>query len=351
MTNRKAQRTSADNTRTPDASLRNAPGSGAPLPEAPLPSPSRSGDLAERNVLVDLVAVVVAVSHDEPRVLTLDSGASLPAGPFGSDARSLQTGLRDWVERQTHHPLGYVEQLYTFADRDRAGADGQRVMSISYLALTREQAEPRARAEGTWLSWYACFPWEDWRDGQPAVVREILAPALTQWAAAAPTPLAREQRRRRASAAFGLDGAPWHDEMVLQRYELLHEARLTPESLRNAPEAERPAVIAPGHAMTGDHRRILATGVARLRGKIRYRPVVFELMPETFTLLDLQKAVEALAGRRTHKQNFRRLVEQQELVEETSEMSTTRVGRPARLFRFREEVLLERAIAGTKPAG
>jgi len=348
MTNRKAHRTSADHASSPqDAPLP------APLPNAnaPLQPPSRSGELAERNVLVDLVAVVVAVSHDEPRVLTLDDGASLPAGPFGSDARSLQTGLRDWVERQTHHPLGYVEQLYTFADRDRTGADGQRVMSISYLALTREQVERRAQAEGTWSSWYACFPWEDWRDGQPAVVREVLAPALTQWAAAAPSAMAREQRRRRASAAFGLDGAPWHDEMVLQRYELLHEARLTPESLRNVPEAERPAVIAPGRAMTGDHRRILATGVARLRGKIKYRPVVFELMPETFTLLDLQKAVEALAGRRTHKQNFRRLVEQQELVEETSEMSTTRVGRPARLFRFREEVLLERAIAGTKPAG
>ncbi|MFD2676944.1 NUDIX hydrolase [Camelimonas lactis] len=348
MTHRKAQRTSAQ---APDAPA--APLPAAPLPAAapPAPDSARPGDLAERNVLVDLVAVVVAVSHDEPRVLTLDNGASLPAGPFGSDARSLQTGLRDWVERQTHHPLGYVEQLYTFADRDRTGADGQRVMSISYLALTREQAERRAQAEGTWLGWYACFPWEDWRDGQPAVVREILAPALMQWAAAAPSTVMRAQRRRRVATAFGLDGATWHDEMVLQRYELLHEARLTPESLRHVPEAERPAVVAPGHAMTGDHRRILATGVARLRGKIRYRPVVFELMPETFTLLDLQKAVEALAGRRTHKQNFRRLVEQQELVEETSEMSTTRVGRPARLFRFREEVLLERAIAGTKPAG
>ncbi len=45
--------------------------------------------------------------------------------------------MRSWVEQQTHHPLGYVEQLYTFADRDRTQTE-QRVVSISYLGLTRE---------------------------------------------------------------------------------------------------------------------------------------------------------------------------------------------------------------------
>ena len=62
---------------------------------------------------------------------------------------------------------------------------------------------------------------------------------------------------------------------------------------------------------------ILATAIARLRAKIKYRPVVFELMAPTFTLFQLQRSVEALAGRRLHKQNFRRLIEQQALVEET----------------------------------
>jgi hypothetical protein len=74
--------------------------------------------------------------------------------------------------------------------------------------------------------------------------------------------------------------------------------------------------------------------------------VVFELMPESFTLLQLQRAVEALAGQVLHKQNFRRLVEQQALVEETGDVATETGGRPAKLFRFREQVLQERAIAG-----
>ena len=100
--------------------------------------------------------------------------------------------------------------------------------------------------------------------------------------------------------------------------------------------------------MIGDHRRILATGIARLRAKIKYRPVVFELMPPTFTLLQLQQTVEALAGRLLHKQNFRRLIDQQDLVEETGEVATETGGRPAKLFRFRREVLVERSVVGSK---
>ena len=62
---------------------------------------------------VDLVAVLAAVTDGRPRVMTIRDGAALPSGAFELDDRSLQSGLRAWVERQTGHPLGYVEQLYT----------------------------------------------------------------------------------------------------------------------------------------------------------------------------------------------------------------------------------------------
>ena len=71
-------------------------------------------------------------------------------------------------------------------------------------------------------------------------------------------------------------------------------------------------------------------------------------LPPAFTLLQLQQTVEALAGRVLHKQNFRRLMEQQDLVEETGELTHAGAGRPAKLFRFRRDVLLERAISGSK---
>jgi hypothetical protein len=303
-------------------------------------------------VPVELTAVVVAVTDDEPRVLTIrDPGhlEALPTGPFESGHRTLQIGLRSWVERQTHHPLGYVEQLYTFADRDRTGdGAGERLVSISYLGLTREQ-QAAGEAGGTpavpgWQSWYRFLPWEDWRDGPPAVVGRIIAPRLRAWAKDADSSAARQERRNRIEITFGMSGRSWNDEFALQRYELLFEAGLVPEARRHAQVAEP----VPGAAMMHDHRRILSTGVARLRAKIKYRPVVFELMPESFTLLALQRTVEALAGQRLHKQNFRRLIDQQGLVEDTGGVATQTGGRPAKLVRFRREVLLERAVAGTK---
>ena len=98
--------------------------------------------------------------------------------------------------------------------------------------------------------------------------------------------------------------------------------------------------------MAYDHRRMAATALGRLRGKLTYRPVVFELLPGTFTLLTLQRTVEALAGVRLHKQNFRRLVERNRLVEGTGAKDCGASGRPAELFRFRPDVLLERPRPG-----
>jgi len=74
--------------------------------------------------------------------------------------------------------------------------------------------------------------------------------------------------------------------------------------------------------------------------------VVFELLPPAFTLFQLQRVVEALAGRRLHKQNFRRLVEKGGLVEGTGRLAGATGGRPAELFAFRRDVLRERPTPG-----
>jgi len=315
-------------------------------------SPLKTPAAASNAIAADLIAVVVAVTAGDPRVLTIQDQAALPSGPFELAHRSLQAGLRAWVERQTRLPLGYVEQLYTFADRDRGGG-GQHVISISYLGLTREQSASGAH-EARWRSWYSYFPWEDHRAGAPPMIEAALLPRLEAWANSPQNPGLRQDRVQRVAVTFGGEGRAWNEELVLQRYELLYEAGLIPEATRASPpgplrlgSAAGP-LPSTGQPMILDHRRILATGIARLRAKIKYHPVVFELMPETFTLLQLQRCVEALAGRLVHKQNFRRLIEQQELVEETGETTPDTGGRPAKLFRFRREILTQRAIAGTK---
>lgn len=308
-------------------------------------NPAAPVDSGPATIAAELVAVLVAVTQGQARILTTQDGQTLPSGAFGTQHRSLQAGMRAWVESETHHPIGYIEQLYTFADRDRAAAD-ERVISVTYLGLTRE--DPLSTAQ--WRDWYHYFPWEDQRQAR---ARELLAqhivPALLVWRDAAQEPAVAQHRRLRVDTAFGLQSAGWNEDFVLQRYELLYEAGLVAEALRTRGQQPLPAVAAlTGQPMRQDFRRILATGIARLRAKIKYRPVVFELMPDTFTLLQLQQSIEVLAGRGLHKQNFRRLVEQQALVEETGAMTRGTSGRPAKLFRFRDDVLLERAISGSK---
>jgi len=230
------------------------------------------------------------------------------------------------------------------------------VLSVGYLALTRiPRDDTGLKAAGARFEpWYKFFPWEDWRGGRPQLLDQTILPALTSWAKAVPRELGRALGRgERLKLAFSVDGARWDEEKVLERYELLYEAGLVEEARRDGREAAlaRKSGTPLGESMQSDHRRILATAIARLRAKLKYRPVVFELMPEEFTLTDLQRNVEAIAGRHLHKQNFRRLVESTELVEPTGEMATATGGRPAALFRFRREVLVERPAPGLRFGG
>ena len=306
-------------------------------------------------VEIGLTAAVVAMNGDTPQILV--AGDGLPTGPFDPlKHRTFELGLRTFVSEQTALNVGYVEQLYTFGDRGRharAGDKDPHVVSVGYLALTRlpEDDHKPAEAGARFEPWYKFFPWEDWREGRPAMLDKTILPALRDWAKTAPPEAGRAlSGRDRLRFSFGTEGSPWDEEKTLERYELLYSAGLVDEARRDGREvALARAKHAPlGEPMPLDHRRILATAIARLRAKMKYRPVVFELMPAEFTLTELQRTVEAIAGRHLHKQNFRRLVEATQLVEPTGESSTATGGRPAALYRFRREVLSERPSAGLR---
>ena len=336
--------------------------------------PAENGTAKTRAVEVTLAAAIIAVINDEPMVAVLaprgafpaelaKSGApratshldSLPSDRFDPKTNaSLDAALRDCIQRSTALDIGYLEQLYTFTDRagtDRAGDNGHghanSDISIGYLALAH--AQPTGERTSTGLTWQGCyrfFPWEDWRRGKPGILTETIEPRLRAWA---DMPGADAVRHDQLRICFGLGTGAWDEERVLDRYELMLAAGLLEESAGLGGE-RKPAGDARifGVPLSQDHRRILATALGRLRAKIKYRPVVFELMPPEFTLFELQRTVEAILGPHLHKQNFRRLVENMGLVEPTGAVKTHTGGRPAKLFRFRRDVLLERPSPGVR---
>ena len=192
---------------------------------------------------VELIAMLVAVADGRPLAMTIEDGRALPSGPFEVGHRSLQSGLSAWVERQTGHPLGYVEQLYTFANSDRrAAADGERAISISYLGLMREE---RTAVGGVLAALVRLFPWEDHRAGAPPIIRDAIAPGLN----------AGSRRRRRSRAADARRhrlwprGRPWNEDLVCSAMSFF---------------MRRVGGEGGGRGIRGsndrDHRRILATG-------------------------------------------------------------------------------------------
>ena len=325
----------------------------------------------------EVVAVLIAITDHTARVLTVDQGKLLPNGPLMPLHRSLQAGVRQWVEEQTQQPLGYLEQLYTFVDTNRRNVDGHALVYVSYLGLVQETKMPQLPSQALWRDWYDYFPWENHLEGMPSIIMDFIVPALLIWANTAPDTVAQQRRRQRIRLCWGLSEAfiasevstnnnadrhwsgdkeqassEWVAEHVLLRYEMLYEAGLIPEALNYPPSyqlnlpADWSQLI--GIPMYYDHRRVIATAISRLRAKIEYRPLIFGLMPEVFTLSQLQQSVEALSGVRLHKQNFRRLLDSQNLVMETGQSSNARRGRPAKLYRFCHDIELQSLLMDSK---
>lgn len=307
-------------------------------------------EVSRLELVVGLSAVIVAVEDMQPKVFVVKNNA-LPFGTFDQDKHStLEKGLMQWVKEQTPIPIKYVEQLYTFSNRStyfsgRGNSALKRFLSVGYIALTNNHYATNSD-DGKFLDWYGFFPWEDWRKGKPVIIEKEIIPFLKEWADKDESKEARKYKNTRIDICFGKGEYSWDEEKVMQRYELLYEAELIPEFWMDHKKniAEAPRLISGSH-MIYDHRRILATAISRLRGKLKYRPFVYELMSEEFTLLRLQKAMEAIAGKNLHKQNFRRFVESSGMIESVpNKVSTEAKGRPAGLFKFKREVAINHFI-------
>ena len=132
----------------------------------------------------------------------------------------------------------------------------------------------------------------------------------------------------------------WHSGAASLR--VAYFALISADKLATAPAAQ-----ADWHSvyalppLTPDHAEVLDYALTRLRYKIEYSAVAFELLPAVFTLRELQEAyMVILNDYRLDKANFRKKIREAQILEEVSGLRATG-GRPARLFRFREDAQLE----------
>nr|WP_290668918.1 NUDIX domain-containing protein [Ardenticatena sp.] len=140
---------------------------------------------------------------------------------------------------------------------------------------------------------------------------------------------------------FGHPDRDPRQRVVTVAYFALVSADRLPLDVQSPRSSERgwwPAYEPPPLAF--DHADILAYALQRLRYKLEYTAVGFQLLPETFTLTELQMAYETILREQLDKRNFRRKVLAAGILEETDAFKSGG-HRPARLYRFRREATVE----------
>ena len=135
------------------------------------------------------------------------------------------------------------------------------------------------------------------------------------------------------------DRDPRGRTITVAYYALVPATAIHPHAGSDASEARWWSVHDPP-PLAFDHADILAYALQRLRYKLEYTAVGFELLPENFVLSELQAAYEVVLGEELDKRNFRRKILGAEVIEETGAYRTGE-GRPAKLYRFRDDAVAE----------
>ncbi|WP_163991200.1 NUDIX hydrolase [Pyxidicoccus caerfyrddinensis] len=133
---------------------------------------------------------------------------------------------------------------------------------------------------------------------------------------------------------FGDPGRDPRGRVVTVAYFAL--VKLSDHTLHAATDAREAAWFSVWDApkLAFDHADVLATALQRLKGKVRYQPIGFELLPPKFTLTQLQRLYEVILERPLDKRNFRKKILAMDLLEELDEVEQDVSHRAARLYRF-----------------
>lgn len=218
---------------------------------------------------------------------------ALPGGFVSMDENLDAAAYRELAE-ETNVTNVYMEQLYTFGE---VGRDKRtRVISIAYMALTpRDNIRPIAGDDAEDVAWFSVEK------------RQV-----------------NDTRHEIVISSAELD----------LRYVYTVDITFRKNGVVSVPIPKIHATEE-NSRIAFDHIEMINTGIDRLRNKVEYMPIAFNLVPEKFTLNEIQKVYEVILGKKLVKQNFRKWVDK--FVEELDEKQEEVGHRPATLYRYREK--------------
>lgn len=282
------------------------------LTEAEFLAAYRPGDYVKPSVAVDMVIFSVGekkesnyrkLAEKELRVLMIRRAGhpclgcwALPGGFVEPDETTEQAAVRELME-ETGVKNIYLEQLYTFSEPKRDPRTW--VMSCSYLALIdSEKVTVSAGDDASNAAWFT-------------VRLETVSQDI------------HEQHDGFCKTTDYL--------LTLSEEEITLTATIRHTYIRNNNGASNQYEIIENNGIAFDHARIISYAVERLRGKIQYTDIALNLVPEYFTLTELQQVYEVILGKKLIKAPFRR--KYGILAEPTNRQTADAGHRPSQLFR------------------
>lgn len=220
---------------------------------------------------------------------------ALPGG-FVGIKEDTEEAVQRVLRNKTDLSKAYLEQLYTWGAVDRDPR--HRIFSISYLTLVQE-ANLKEKSQAISYEWFA-------------LSMNPLSEELVESATGYSLTRSEEICFESASEAFTVK-IKWN------------------RSMQNG-LIEQSCELSENESLAFDHAKIIAYALRRLREKIEYSPLAFSLMPNRFTLTELQQVYELILGKELLKANFRRKIAP--MVIETEDYKKDSGHRPSKLYRF-----------------
>lgn len=208
----------------------------------------------------------------------------LPGGFLNPDNETLEECAKKVLKRETNLSDIYLEQLYTFDSIDRDPRC--RVISSSFMALVDKNRLNEDINKNA--SWFDITLMEE-KDNEVTIILDNDTDTIK----------------------FSIDKKL--KELTTDRYEF---------------------IIKENKSLAFDHPRVILAGLERLKNKINYTDVVFNMMPEYFTLGELQQVYEVILGKKLLDPAFRRIIADK--VEKTDKVKTGGGHRPSALFRYKK---------------